>query len=46
MINFDLLLKINVVRVGGGQVQEGIGVFRIGIGHLFADVKVFIVKMA
>ena len=49
MINFDLLLKYKCcacVPEGGEQVQDGIGVFRNGIGHFFADVKVFIVKMA
>ena len=49
MINFDSLLKNKrcaCVPEGGWWVQEGIGVFRIGIGHFFADVKVFIVKMA
>ena len=40
MINFDFLLKNKCcvcVPEGGGWVQEGIGVFRIEIGHFFAD---------
>ena len=49
MNNFDSLLKNKrcvCVPEGGERIQEGIGVFRIGIGHFFADGKVFIVKMA